>query len=186
MTIAPKFTRLEIPDLILIEPKTFADERGFFVEAYNEEDFHKNGITTKFVQDNQSRSKKGVIRGLHYQLPPRAQAKLIRVIKGEIFDVVVDIRKSSPTFGRSVVVSLSGENKKMLYIPAGFAHGLMVISDESYVVYKVSDAYSPENEGGIIWNDPALGISWPKLNTPYVLSPKDQKYPTLSKAAVFN
>lgn len=172
-----EFKRLEIPDVILIEPEVFEDPRGFFFESYREEIFAQNGITTKFVQDNHSRSQKGVLRGLHFQIEPKAQAKLIRVIKGEVFDVAVDIRKGSETFGKHVSVRLNEKNKKMLYVPPGFAHGYCVLEDGTELLYKVSDSYSSKHERGIIWNDPSLAIKWPKLNGDYILSEKDKKYP---------
>ena len=174
-----KFTRLNIPDVILIEPTVLEDERGFFYEFYHEKVFAQNGITTKFEQDNHSRSVKGVLRGLHYQVSPRAQAKLVRVIQGEVFDVTVDIRKGSKTFGQFVSVHLSEENKKLVYVPAGFAHGFCVLKDGTEFHYKVSDFYSPDHERGIIWNDPAIGIPWPKLDVPYILSERDKKFPFL-------
>lgn len=175
-----KFQRLEIPDVILIEPQVFGDERGFFMETYKHSEFSAFGITEHFLQDNHSRSKKGVLRGLHYQNPPKAQGKLVRVVLGEIFDVAVDIRKGSPTYGRWVGVILSAENKRMLYIPPGFAHGFCVLSDVAEVIYKVTEEYAPELEAGIIWNDPEIGIQWP-IPTP-ILSTKDSRWPTLKEA----
>lgn len=174
------FKRLEIPEVILIEPRVFRDERGFFMEVYKHSEFAAFGIAERFVQDNHSRSVKGVLRGLHYQNPPKAQGKLVRVVVGEIFDVVVDIRKGSPTYGKWVGVKLSAENKRMLYIPPGFAHGFCVISDVAEVVYKVTAEYAPECEGGIIWNDPEVGIDWPIENP--MLSPKDANWPMLRDA----
>lgn len=155
------FKRLQIPEVILVEPKVFADNRGFFLESFKESDFHTNGISKKFVQDNFSHSAYGVIRGLHYQKPPKAQAKLITVIRGEIFDVAVDIRKNSPTYGKWVGEILSEINHRSLYVPEGFAHGFCVLSKESDVLYKVSNEYSKVDESGVIWNDPAINISWP-------------------------
>ncbi len=177
-----KFTPLEIPDIILIEPTVFGDERGFFMEAYNKREFAELGIEKEFVQDNHSRSLRGVLRGLHYQLREKAQAKLVRVIKGEIFDVAVDIRKGSPYFGKWVGVRLSEKNRLMLYIPEGFAHGFVVLSDVAEVLYKASDFYSPEHERGIIWNDPQLSIPWPVVNP--ILSEKDSRWPTLKEAEI--
>lgn len=174
------FRRLEIPDVVMIEPRVFRDERGFFMESYKHSEFAAFGIQERFVQDNHSRSKKGVLRGLHYQNPPRAQGKLVRAVSGEIFDVAVDIRKGSPTYGRWVGVNLSEENIRMLYIPAGFAHGFMTLSDVADVMYKTTDEYSPEHEAGIIWNDPEIGIEWP-LAEP-VLSPRDARWPGLRDA----
>ncbi len=173
-----KFKRLEIPEVILITPKVFTDERGFFMEIYQKEEFAKIGITGEFVQQNHSKSVKGVLRGLHYQKEPYAQAKLVRCIKGEIFDVAVDIRKNSPTFGRYVSMALSEENKNMLYIPRGFAHGFEVISDEAEVIYSVDNIYSKESESGIIWNDYNIGIKW-IIKTP-VLSEKDKNWKEIS------
>lgn len=175
-----EFYRLEIPDIILVKPKVFFDARGFFLESYKFSEFRENGIECRFVQDNHSKSVAGVIRGLHYQNPPMAQAKLVRVIKGEIFDVAVDIRKGSPYFKKWVGVILSEENKYMLYIPEGFAHGFCVLSKEAEVVYKCSHEYDPNLEGGIVWNDPEIGITWPIENP--IISSKDQKWPYLNYA----
>jgi len=174
------FKRLEIPEIILVEPKVFHDERGFFMETYKYSDFATFGIAEHFVQDNHSRSVKGVLRGLHYQNPPKAQGKLVRVVVGEIFDVGIDIRRGSPTYGKWVGEILSAENKRMLYIPPGFAHGFCVLSDVAEVLYKTTAEYAPECEAGIIWNDPGIGIEWP-IKCP-ILSPKDAKWPTLAKA----
>jgi len=175
-----KIQRLEIPDVILIEPEVFSDERGFFMETYKYSEFSAFGINEHFLQDNHSRSAKGVLRGLHYQNPPKAQGKLVRVILGEVFDVAVDIRKGSPTYGRWVGVVLSSENKRMLYIPPGFAHGFCVLSDAAEVLYKVTKEYAPECEAGIIWNDPEIGIEWP-IEHP-IISSKDAQWPTLREA----
>ena len=181
-----KFIPLEIPDVILIEPSLVEDSRGFFYESYREDVFSRNGIGVRFVQDNHSRSARGVLRGLHYQIPPKAQAKLIRVTQGEIFDVAVDIRKASSTFGKSVVVHLSDRDKKMLYIPAGFAHGFCTLQDGTEVLYKTSEFYSPTHERGILWSDPDLAIPWPKLGAEYSLSPKDSAFPAFKKACALN
>ncbi len=170
---------VEIPGLVIIQPIVFADNRGFFMETYSYREFEKAGIKEKFVQDNHSRSVKNVLRGLHFQIEPFAQSKLVRCIKGEIFDVAVDIRKNSPTFKKWYGVILSEENKKILYIPKGFAHGFIVLSDEAEVEYKVDNFYSPEHERGIIWNDPEICIKWPTQNP--ILSEKDSKLPTLSE-----
>ncbi len=167
-----EFKRLEIPDVILIVPKVFYDERGFFMETYKKEDFEKAGIKSEFVQQNHSKSIKGTLRGLHYQREPYAQAKLVRCIRGEIFDVAVDIRKNSPTFGKYVSAILSEENKNMLYIPRGFAHGFEVLSDEAEVIYSVDNVYSKESESGIIWDDANISIEWP-IREP-ILSDKDR------------
>lgn len=163
----------------MIEPVVFQDNRGFFMETYSYREFEKAGIKEKFVQDNHSKSIKGVLRGLHFQIEPFAQSKLVRCIKGEIFDVAVDIRENSPTFKKWYGLVLSEENKKMLYIPKGFAHGFVVLSDIAEVEYKVDNFYSPEHERGIIWNDPEIKIEWPIQNP--ILSEKDAKLPTLEE-----
>ncbi len=180
-TILPfKFTRIEeISDLILIEPVVFEDNRGFFMETYSYREFEKVGIKEKFVQDNHSSSSKGILRGLHFQIEPFAQSKLVRCIRGEIFDVAVDIRGNSPTFKKWYGLILSEENKKILYIPKGFVHGFLVLSDIAEVEYKVDNFYSPQHERGIIWNDPELKIEWPIQNP--ILSEKDKKFPTLEE-----
>ena len=176
-----KFIPTKIPDVILIEPKVFSDERGFFFESYLKDAFRQNGITTDFVQDNHSRSAKGVLRGLHYQVAPKEQAKLVRVTRGEAFDVVVDIRKGSKTFGWWTGQVLSEKKKNMLFIPAGFAHGFLALEDDTELLYKVSDVYSPVHERGVRWDDPEIGIVWPKTGTPALLSEKDKKYPSLKE-----
>ena len=165
------FKKLSIPEVVLIEPKAFGDERGFFMENYKYSEFADFGIKDKFVQDNHSKSVKNVLRGLHFQMLPKAQAKLVRCIKGEIFDVAVDIRKNSPTYGKWVGEILSEENKKELFIPIGFAHAFCVVSDEAEIIYKSSNEYSPENERAIAWNDPTINISWPIKNP--IVSEKD-------------
>ena len=175
-----KFKRLEIPDVLLVEAQAFPDERGFFMEIYKESVFDTNGIKTRFVQDNFSHSVKGVLRGLHYQKNPKAQAKLVMATSGEIFDVAVDIRKDSSTYGKWVGETLSSQNRNLLYIPEGFAHGFCVLSDTADVLYKVSSEYSPEHEKGIIWNDPDISIKWPRDN-PVVIQ-KDLQLPTLKNA----
>ena len=157
-----KATRTKIPDVWLIEPRVFGDERGFFFESFNERVFNAaTGNTLPFVQDNHSKSAKGVLRGLHYQLAPRAQGKLVRVVQGEVFDVAVDIRKDSSTFGKWVGEILSAENKKQLWIPPGFAHGFLTLSDTAEFLYKTTDYWSPEHERAILWNDATLNIDWP-------------------------
>jgi len=176
------FKRLEIPGVVLIEPKFFEDERGFFMETYKMPDFVAAGIKGNFVQENHSRSSKGVLRGLHYQNPPFAQGKLVRAVRGEIFDVSVDIRKGSPTWGKWVGVILSEENKNILYVPAGLAHGFCVLSEIAEVIYKTTNVYSAESEAGIIWNDEDLNIEWP-VKKP-VLSEKDEKLPSLKNADI--
>ncbi len=179
-----KFIPAQIPDVVLIEPRVHEDRRGFFLEFYNKDLFQKNGIGVHFVQDNHSTSEKGVVRGLHFQIAPRMQAKLVKVIRGSAFDVVVDIRKGSPTFGKYVSHILSAENKKMLYVPAGFAHGFCALEDGTEFLYKVSDFYSARHERGIIWNDPAIAIPWPKLDVDTVLSEKDKHYPRLKDLSI--
>jgi dTDP-4-dehydrorhamnose 3,5-epimerase len=179
-----KATPLTIPDVILLEPKVFGDARGFFFESYNQRAFREaTGLDPLFVQDNHSRSVKGVLRGLHYQIQ-QAQGKLVRVLIGEVFDVAVDIRRSSPTFGQWVGETLSAENKKQMWIPPGFAHGFLVLSDSADFHYKATDYWAPEHERYLAWNDVTLGISWP-LDGPPSLSTKDQKALPLSDAQVF-
>lgn len=174
----------EIPDVLIIEPKVFGDERGFFYESFNERRFNElTGVTTSFVQDNHSKSAKNVLRGLHYQIQ-QPQGKLVRVVAGEVFDVAVDIRKNSATFGRWVGVTLSGDNKRQLWVPPGFAHGFVVTSDSAEFLYKTTDYWAPEFERSILWNDPAIGIRWPIDGTP-VLSGKDQLGKLLADAEVF-
>jgi dTDP-4-dehydrorhamnose 3,5-epimerase len=174
------FQRLRIPDVILIEPKVHSDPRGFFVETYKQSEFFENGIKEKFVQDNWSHSSRGTLRGLHFQNPPQAQAKLVMALKGEVFDVAVDIRRNSPTYGHWVGVILTENKVQMLYIPVGFAHGFCVLSDEADFVYKVSNDYSLELDSGIFWNDPAIRINWPISNP--LLSEKDLALPLLKDA----
>lgn len=174
------FHRLDIPDVILVEPRLFPDGRGFFAETYKRSDFEANGIPEVFVQDNHSRSVRGVLRGLHYQKDPTAQGKLVSAIRGEIFDVAVDVRRGSPYYGRWVAATLSDENHHLLYVPPGFAHGFCVVSEEAEVVYKVTSEYSPEHDRGIRWDDPTIGVRWPV--DPPLLSPKDQQHPSLETA----
>ncbi len=178
------FIHTEIDGLIVIEPKVFHDPRGFFYESYRKKLFAEHGIKDDFVQDNISSSAKGVLRGLHYQIAPRAQAKLMRVLRGSVYDAVVDIRPRSKTFGKFFTLALSAENKKMLYVPKGFAHGFCVLEEGTEFLYKVSDYYSPEHERGILWNDPALAIPWPKLDCAFILSEKDKKYPILKNLSL--
>lgn len=181
-----KFTPLAIPEVVLIEPKVFGDSRGFFLESFKQELFNQaTGTQHDFIQDNHSRSSKGVLRGLHYQLNPHAQGKLVRVITGAVFDVAVDIRRSSPTFGRWVGAELTAENQHQLWIPPGFAHGFVVLSDTADFVYKTTAYYAPETDRGILWNDPDIGIEWPQLDIPFSLSDKDQKQPAFKLAEVF-
>lgn len=173
--------RLLIPEVVLFEPKVFGDDRGFFFESYSERVFEQlTGLKPVFVQDNHSKSQRGVLRGLHYQLPPKAQGKLVRVIQGEVFDVAVDIRNGSATFGKWVGEILSAENKKLLWIPQGFAHGFLTLSDTAEFLYKTTDYYAPELERAIAWNDPAIGIRWP-ADAPK-LSTKDAVATPLSEA----
>ena len=164
---------LAIPDVMLIEPKVFGDERGFFYESFNQKAFNDAiGFEVQFVQDNHSKSSRNVLRGLHYQLPPKAQGKLVRVVAGEVFDVAVDLRKSSPTFGKWVGEILSADNKRQMWIPPGFAHGFLVLSESAEFLYKTTDYYAPEFERCILWNDPQLAIVWPITEEP-VLATKD-------------
>ena len=178
-----KVTPARLTEVLLIEPKVFGDMRGFFFESWNESEFERAGIRARFVQDNHSRSGKGVLRGLHYQLR-RPQGKLVRVIEGEIFDVAVDVRRSSPTFGEWAGARLSAQTKNMLWVPAGFAHGFCVLSDFAEVLYKATDFYAPEHERSIAWNDPEIGIDWPLSGAP-TLSPKDAAGLRLRDAEVF-
>ena len=167
-----------IKDLIIIEPKVFGDERGFFMETYNQKSFEELGLTMNFVQDNHSKSKKGVLRGLHFQTK-HTQGKLVRVIKGSVYDVAVDLRKNSETFGKWYAIKLSAENKLMFYVPEGFAHGFLVKSDEAVFTYKCTDYYHPEDEGGIIWNDPTLAIDWQIEDySQLLISDKDKELPS--------
>ena len=175
-----QFQRLNIPDVILVKPRAFQDGRGFFMETYKRSAFAANGIDGAFVQDNFSQSVHGVLRGLHYQASPSAQAKLVRVIRGRVFDVAVDIRRGSPTYGCWVGEILSAENRHMLYIPEGFAHGFCVLGDQALFSYKVTAEYDPAADRGIVWNDPDIGIEWP-LAEP-VLSTKDAALPLLKNA----
>lgn len=178
-------SRLSIPDVILFSPKVFGDERGFFYESFNQRIFEAlTGLSCHFVQDNHSKSEKGVLRGLHYQLPPEGQGKLVRVGRGEVFDVAVDIRKSSPTFGQWVGVRLSAENKHQLWIPEGFAHGFVTLSDTAEVLYKATNYYAPEYERCIAWNDQQIGIQWVYQGMP-LLSSKDQGGSSLEEAEIF-
>lgn len=165
----------QLPGVMIVEPKVFGDSRGYFMETYHAQDFHNAGITCNFVQDNQSKSRKGVLRGLHVQRT-FPQAKLVHVISGEVFDVAVDCRQGSATFGKWVGVVLSAENKKQFFIPKGFAHGFLTLSETAEFCYKCDDFYHPEDEAGFLYNDPAFAIDWPVLDTPYLLSEKDLAY----------
>ena len=172
-----------IPDVLLIEPKVFGDSRGFFYESFNEQAFRAaTGVDHAFVQDNHSRSRQGVLRGLHYQLPPRAQGKLVRVVRGAVFDVAVDIRKGSPTFGRWVGALLTEDNHRQLWVPPGLAHGFLVLSETADFLYKTTDYYSPEHERCIRWDDPQLAIEWPAVDAEIQLSAKDQAGRSLAEA----
>ena len=180
-----KIKQTAIPEVILIEPKVFEDPRGFFMETYQQEKYEAAGIINKFVQDNHSRSIQGTLRGLHYQIK-HPQGKLVRAIVGEIFDVAVDLRRVSPTFGKWVGWVLSAENKRQLWIPPGFAHGFYTISDWAEILYKATDFYSPENERSILWNDPEIGIDWPEeVNVKLILSPNDMQGSILASAEVY-
>lgn len=174
------FTKTEIDGVYIIEPKVFGDNRGYFMETYNENEFKSNGLDYTFVQDNQSKSKNGVLRGLHFQ-KTHPQAKLVRVLEGEVLDVAVDLRKGSKTYGKWVGVVLSEENKKMFMIPRGFAHGFVVLSDTATFAYKCDEFYHPEDEGGIAWNDPDVAIDW-QYEGELLLSEKDKKHPTLKES----
>lgn len=178
MTLQPT----SIPDVLIIKPKVFTDHRGYFFESFNANTFKKLGIAIDFVQDNESYSRKGVIRGLHYQLSPYAQTKLVRVVSGRIFDVAVDIRKNSPTFGQWVGIELSDENKYQLLIPKGFAHGFAVLSDYAIVNYKCDEYYKPEADRGIRYNDPEIGIDWQVSPEQAIVSAKDNVHPALKDA----
>lgn len=175
------FIKTSIDGVVIIEPTAFGDDRGYFMETYQYNDFAAAGIDVKFVQDNQSKSKKGVLRGLHFQ-KNFPQSKLVRVISGEVYDVAVDLREGSPTYGKYEGVILSAENKRQFFIPRGFAHGFVVLSDEAEFVYKVDDFYHPNDEGGLMWNDPSVGIDWPiPADMEIILSDKDKINPTLDK-----
>ena len=179
-----RVTPTAIVDVLVIEPKVFADERGFFFESFNRRDFAQaTGIDAEFVQDNHSRSVRNTLRGLHYQIQ-HAQGKLVRVVAGEIFDVAVDLRRKSPSFGKWVGNRLSAENKRMLWIPAGFAHGFVVLSETADFLYKTTDYWAPQHERTLLWNDPELGIAWPLAGEP-ILAPKDQAGKRLAEAEIF-
>ena len=180
------FTEQKIKGVWVIEPKVFADSRGYFMEAFKQNEFEEHVGKVNFVQDNESKSSFGVLRGLHYQKGEFSQAKLVRVIKGEVLDVAVDIRKSSPTFGQHVAVLLSEENKKQLFIPRGFAHGFVVLSEEAIFTYKVDNVYAPQADAGIQFNDPDINIQWPIDASRMLLSEKDKKHPSLKDAELFD
>ena len=175
------FIKTTIPDLYIIEPTVFGDHRGYFMESYSKRDFDEAGLTMDFVQDNESKSTKGVLRGLHFQTK-HTQGKLVRVIEGEVYDVAVDLREGSPTFGKWEGILLTAENKKQFYVPQGFAHGFLVLSEEAIFTYKCTDYYTPEYDSGVIWNDPDIGIEWPLEGIDEVLlSDKDKKQQTLKE-----
>ena len=181
-----QFKRTKIEDVVIIEPKVHGDDRGYFVETFRQdklEDFL--GFKVRFCQDNESKSSRGVLRGLHYQLAPAAQTKLVRVIQGRVLDVAVDIRKGSPTFGQYVAVELSAENKRQLFVPRGFAHAFVVLEDDTIFAYKVDNYYSPENDRGVAFDDPAIGIEWGIERKELNLSDKDTKQPLLADADLF-
>jgi len=179
-----KFNKTSIEGLYIIEPTVFGDKRGYFMETYHADDFKEAGLDATFVQDNQSKSKRGVLRGLHFQYK-KPQGKLVRVIKGEVFDVAVDLRKNSPTYGKWDGAILSEENKKQLYIPEGFAHGFLVLSEEAEFTYKCTDFYNSQDEGGILWNDPDINIRWPVDNMEIILSDKDKKLKPLKETVTY-
>lgn len=175
-----EFTRFQIDGLVLITPKVFGDERGFFMETYNKKEFFENGLRVGFVQSNHSRSSRGVLRGLHFQKGQFAQSKLVRVVRGRVFDVAVDLRPKSATFGQWQGVELSEENKQLFFVPKGFAHGFLALSDLVDFEYQVDNFYQPEAEGGIIWNDPEINVAWPKTGK-LIISEKDQRLPSLAQ-----
>lgn len=181
-----EYKQTDIEGVYIIEPRVFTDPRGYFVEAWKKAEFEEHIGKVDFIQDNESKSTRGVLRGLHYQQGEWSQAKLVRVIKGRVLDVAVDIRRSSPTFGRHVAVELSEDNKLQLFIPRGFAHGFLVMSDEAVFTYKVDNAYAPHAEAGILWNDPELGINWPIRADEVITSEKDMKQPLLKDAQLFD
>lgn len=181
-----KIIKTDIAGVVMISPKVFGDERGYFFESYTERDFYDKVCRTHFVQDNESKSCYGVLRGLHYQLPPNAQSKLVRVVKGRVLDVAVDIRAGSPTFGKHVAVELSEDNHMQLFIPRGFAHGFAVLSEEAVFQYKCDNYYAPMSEGAIAFDDPALGINWRLPSDKVIMSEKDKNHPRLKDAVLFN
>lgn len=178
--------KTSIPEVLIIEPKVFYDPRGYFFESFSESKFNGSVIDTRFVQDNESKSDFGVIRGLHYQLPPYSQSKLVRVVSGRVLDVAVDIRVGSPTFGKYVSAELTSDNKLMMFIPRGFAHGFAVLSEECIFQYKCDNYYSPEHEGSIRWDDPTINIDWRLMDNEIVLSDKDKYHPLLMDAKLFD
>lgn len=182
-----KISPTSLPEVLIVEPRVFGDARGFFTESWNEQVFNKAvGREVRFVQDNHSRSARGVLRGLHYQLPPHTQGKLVRVVSGAVFDVAVDLRKSSPNFGRWSGVELTAENHRQIWVPPGFAHGFLVLSETADFLYKTTDTYAPQAEGCVRWNDPAIGIEWPELGLVPLLAEKDAKAALLADAKHFD
>lgn len=179
------YIKTDIEGVFIIEPKVFKDSRGYFMEAWKQEEFNEHIGKVSFIQDNESKSSFGVLRGLHYQKGELSQAKLVRVIKGRVLDVAVDIRKSSPTFGKHIMVELSEDNKRQLFIPRGFAHGFLVLSEEAIFTYKVDNPYAPQAEAGIRWDDPALAIEWPIDPSQVLTSEKDLKHPLMEDAELF-
>ena len=176
-----------LPEVLIVEPRVFGDARGFFTESWNEQRFNEaTGNTLRFVQDNHSRSVRGVLRGLHYQLPPHAQGKLVRCVAGAVFDVAVDLRKSSPNFGKWVGAELTADNQRQMWIPPGFAHGFVVLSETADFLYKTTDYYAPQAEGCVRWDDPAIGIQWPGFGGAPTLVEKDAKAPLLADARYFD
>ena len=178
--MAFRFSPTDITEVILVDPVVFSDDRGFLIESYKRSEFAAFGITEAFVQSNHSKSREGTLRGLHYQKIPKAQAKLVRALVGEVYDVVVDLRRGGPTYGKWIAVMLSAENKQMLYVPAGFAHGFCVTSAEAEILYMTTEEYAPELESGVLWNDPELAIQWPIAEP--ILSPRDRAWPRLRDA----
>ena len=182
-----KVTRTAVPEVLLLEPRVFGDERGLFMESFNQRAMNDAiGREVSFVQDNHSRSVRGVLRGLHYQLPPHAQGKLVRVVSGAVFDVAVDMRRSSPTFGRWTGEELSAANHRQMWIPPGFAHGFLVLSDSADFLYKTTDYYAPQAEGSLRWDDPTIGVQWPGFGGAVQLSAKDADAPAFASAAAFD
>lgn len=176
-----------LPEVLILEPRVFGDARGFFTESWNEQTFNKAvGHDVRFVQDNHSRSARGVLRGLHFQLPPHTQGKLVRVVSGAVFDVAVDMRRSSANFGRWVGVELSADNHRQLWVPPGFAHGFLVLSETADFLYKTTDFYAPQAEGCVRWDDPTIGVRWPETGVVPVLAEKDAKAPLLAEAKYFD
>lgn len=180
------YIKTEIEGVFIIEPRIFGDNRGYFFESFVQAEFEEKVCKTTFVQDNESKSSYGVLRGLHFQKPPYTQSKLIRVVKGRVWDIAVDIRKSSPTFGKYIGIELSEDNHRQLFIPKGFAHGFVVLSEEAVFQYKCDNYYAPQSEGAIIWNDPELGIDWKIPAEDIILSEKDKKHPLFKDAWLFD